>query len=114
MIPTKGDVLTIQSDHPGPDADIGERINHASTAVVSVLRAANLNELCLGDIHNIKAAMKTGPQEAFTVEEILRAAARMFLDHHDNLADMNEAEFCEAFMGYLRNERNVMQITKKK
>lgn len=91
---------------------LDERIARASAAVVSVLRAAGLNALCFGDIQSIKAAMKIGPQETFTTEEILRAALRVFVEKRELIADLTEEEFGEVFLAYLRNERDVIRRTK--
>lgn len=93
---------------------LDERIAHASAAVVSVLKAASLDALCFGDIQSIKAAMKSGPQETYSLEEILRAAVQVFVEEHDKIKHMNEDELCQVITAFLRNAREVTQRTKKK
>lgn len=95
-------------------ATLEDRIDHASAAVVSVLKAASLDALCFGDIESIKAAMKSGPQETYSLEEILRAAVQVFVEEHDKIEHMNEDELCQVITAFLRNAREVTQSTKKK
>ena len=109
-----GMVVVIGADQSGPCATLEDRIDHASAAVVSVLKAASLDALCFGDIQSIKAAMKSGPQETYSLEEILRAAVRVFVEEHDKIKDMNEDELCQVITAFLRNAREVTQRTKKK
>lgn len=112
MTMADGMVVVIGDNQPGACATIEDRIDHASAAVVSVLKAASLDALCFGDIQSIKAAMKSGPQETFTTEEILRAALRVFVEKRELIADLTEEEFGEVFLAYLRNERDVIRRTK--
>lgn len=114
MTMADGMVVVIGADQSGPCATLEDRIDHASAAVVSVLKAASLDALCFGDIQSIKAAMKSGPQETYSLEEILRAAVRVFVEEHDKIKDMNEDELCQVITAFLRNAREVTQRTKKK
>lgn len=101
--------VSAAADRPTLD----ERIAHASAAVVSVLKAASLDALCFGDIKSIKAAMKSGPQETYSLEEILGAAVQVFIQKRGDIKHMNEDEFCQVITAFLRDAREVTQRTKK-